>query len=131
MNFNNYVGLASAYQLLEDYDKAVALFQRGLQGAAQRHMDLSQSGARRWLGAGRIEEAKVAFAEMLRAYPDYTVTKFKQAMVFSPAALERMADTSASSGFRNSRAVFVTFHVSLVAGLAKAHALRVPRQCPE
>ena len=28
---------------------------------------------------------------MMRAYPDLTVTKFKQAMVFSPAALERMA----------------------------------------
>ena len=25
MNFNNYVGLGSAYQLLEDYDKAVAM----------------------------------------------------------------------------------------------------------
>lgn len=26
----------------------------------------------------------------MRAYPDLTVSKFKQAMVFSPAALERM-----------------------------------------
>lgn len=26
MNFNNEVGLGSAYQLLEEYDKAVAMF---------------------------------------------------------------------------------------------------------
>jgi hypothetical protein len=29
---------------------------------------------------------------MMRSYPDLTVSKFKQAMVFSPAALERMAE---------------------------------------
>ena len=34
-------------------------------------------------GAGKIEEAKQAFADMMRHYPDLTVTKFKQAMVFS------------------------------------------------
>jgi adenylate cyclase len=43
-------------------------------------------------GAGRLEEARQAYAEMMRNYPDLTVSKFKQAMVFSPAALNRMAD---------------------------------------
>jgi adenylate cyclase len=90
MNFNNYVGLGSAYQLLEEYDKAVALFQRALQerpNAKWIYRNLAPS----LLGAGRAEEAKTAFEELIRAYPDLTVSKFKQAMVFSPAALERMA----------------------------------------
>jgi len=43
-------------------------------------------------GAGRVEEAKQAYAEMMRNYPDLTVSKFKQAMVFSPATLNRMAE---------------------------------------
>jgi adenylate cyclase len=29
---------------------------------------------------------------MIRSYPDLTVSKFKQAMVFSPGKLERMAE---------------------------------------
>ena len=90
MNFNNYVGLASAYQLMEEYEKAAAMFRRGLEerpNATWIYRNLAPS----LLGAGREEEAKLAFAEMLRAYPGLTVSKFKQAMVFSPAALERMA----------------------------------------
>jgi adenylate cyclase len=43
-------------------------------------------------GAGRVEEAKQAFADLMRSYPDLTVSKFKQAMVFSPAVLNRMAE---------------------------------------
>ena len=90
MNFNNQVGLASAYQLLEDFDKSVSMFQRALQerpNAKWIYRNLAPALA----GAGRIEEAQVAFEEMLRSYPHYTVTKYKEAMVFSPAALERMA----------------------------------------
>jgi adenylate cyclase len=43
-------------------------------------------------GAGRVEEAKQAFAVLMLTYPDLTISKFKQAMVFSPAVLNRMAD---------------------------------------
>jgi adenylate cyclase len=43
-------------------------------------------------GAGRIEDAEKAYAEVTRSYPDLTISKFKQAMVFSPAALDRMAE---------------------------------------
>ena len=35
---------------------------------------------------------KLAFAEMMRSYPDLTISKFKQAMVFSAATLDRMAE---------------------------------------
>jgi adenylate cyclase len=40
---------------------------------------------------GHIDEAKAAFAEMIRAYPDLTISKYKEAMVFSGPTLDRMA----------------------------------------
>jgi adenylate cyclase len=43
-------------------------------------------------GAGRVEEAKQAFTKMKRYYPDLTISKFNQAMVFSPAVLGRMGE---------------------------------------
>jgi adenylate cyclase len=91
MNFNNYVGFASAYELLGEYDKAALMYQRGLQERPNarwiyRHLAGSLSGA------GRIDEGKLALAEMLRSYPDYTISRFKQAMVFSEAAFVRMAE---------------------------------------
>ena len=38
-----------------------------------------------------MEEAKQAYAEMMRSYPSLTVSKFKQAMVFSAPVLDAMA----------------------------------------
>src|SRR5580692_5738001 len=91
MNFNNYVGLGSAHEIAEEYDKAAAFYRRALEerpnaGWIYRNLASALSGA------GRVEEAKHAFAEMMRNYPDLTVAKFKQAMVFSTVPLNRMAE---------------------------------------
>jgi adenylate cyclase len=91
MNFNNYVGLGSAHEVAQEYDKAAAFYRRALEerpnaGWIYRNLASSLSGA------GRVEEAKLAFAEMMRNYPDLTVAKFKQAMVFSTVPLNRMAE---------------------------------------
>jgi adenylate cyclase len=91
MNFNNYTGIGSAHEILQDYDKAAAFYRRALEERPNanwlyRHLASSLSGA------GRIEEAKQAFAEMMRNYPDLTVSKFKQAMVVSAKSLDRMAE---------------------------------------
>lgn len=43
-------------------------------------------------GAGRMDEAKEAYTQMLRSYPDLTVSRIRQAMVFSTAVLDRMVD---------------------------------------
>jgi adenylate cyclase len=90
MNFNNHVGLGSANEILEQYDKAVLHYQRALQerpNAKWIYRNLVSSLS----GAGRVDEAKVGYATLMQAYPDLTVRKFKQAMVFSPAVLDRMA----------------------------------------
>jgi adenylate cyclase len=91
MNFNNYVGIGSAHIVAEEYDEAAAFYRRALEerpnaGWIYRNLASSLSGA------GRVEEAKQAFAELMRRYPDLTISKFKQAMVFSPAVLNRMAE---------------------------------------
>lgn len=91
MNFNNYVGIGAAHEIAQDYDKAVAFLRRALEERPHA-MWIYRSLAQALSGAGRMEEAKAAYAQMLRSYPDLTASKFRQAMVFSPAALERMID---------------------------------------
>jgi adenylate cyclase len=91
MNFNNYAGIGSSYEILQHYDKAAELYRRALlerPNALWIYRNLASSLS----GAGRIDEANQAFSVMLRSYPDLTVSKFKQAMVFSSAALDRMGE---------------------------------------
>jgi adenylate cyclase len=77
--------------LLGQYDQAVALHRRALEerpNAKWIYRSLTSSLS----AGGRMEEAQTAYAEMMRAYPDLTVEKFRQAMVFSPAAMDRMVN---------------------------------------
>jgi adenylate cyclase len=91
MNFNNYVGIGAAHEIRHDYEQAVAFYRRGLEEQPHaswlyRHLACALSGA------GRMEEAKQAYAQMLRSYPDLTAAKFRQAMAFPPSIVERMVD---------------------------------------
>lgn len=91
MNFNNFVGMGSAHEVAGEYDQAVAFYRRGLEErphAIWIYRNLASSLA----GAGRLEEAKEAYAQMLRGYPDLTAARLRQAMVFTPAFLDRMVD---------------------------------------
>jgi adenylate cyclase len=91
MNFNNYVGIGSAHEIAQEYNKAAALYRRALEerpNASWIYRNLAAALS----GAGRVEEAKQAFADLMRSYPDLTVSKFKQAMVFSAPVLDRMAE---------------------------------------
>jgi adenylate cyclase len=91
MNFNNYVGIGSAREVAQEYDMAAAFYRRALQerpNASWIYRNLASSLS----GAGRVEEARQAYTELMRSYPDLTISKFKQAMVFSLTALDRMAE---------------------------------------
>jgi adenylate cyclase len=97
MNFNNYAGIGSAYEVAQEYEKAAAFYQRALEeqpnaGWLYRNLTSSLSGA------GRIDQASHAFAEMMRYYPDLTLSKFRQAMVFSTTTLDRMAENLKRTG---------------------------------
>ena len=89
MNFNNYVGMGSAHEVAQDYDKAVALYRRALEERPHA-MWIYRNLASSLSGAGRMEEAQKAYAEMALSYPDLTASKLKQAMVFSTPFLDRM-----------------------------------------
>jgi adenylate cyclase len=91
MNFNNYVGIGSAHEIAEDYNEAAAFYRRALEerpNASWIYRNLPGVLS----SAGRVEEANRAFADLMRNYPDLTVSKFKQAMVFSAPVLDRMAE---------------------------------------
>jgi adenylate cyclase len=91
MNFNNYVGIGSAHEIAEEYDMAAAFYRRALEERPNASW-IYRNLAGVLSGAGRVEEAKQAFADLMRSYPDLTVSKFKQAMVFSAPVLDRMAE---------------------------------------
>ncbi len=97
MNFNNYIGIGSAHEIQGDYEQAVALYRRGLEEQPRarwlyRHLASALSGA------GRMDEARQAYAQMLRVYPDLTATKFRRAMVFSTDAVDRMVENLKALG---------------------------------
>jgi adenylate cyclase len=91
MNFNNYVGIGSAHEIAQEYDKAAAFYRRAL-GERPHASWIYRNLAGSLLGAGRVEEAKQVFADLMGCYPDLTISKFKTAMVFSPPVLNRMAE---------------------------------------
>jgi adenylate cyclase len=91
MNFNNYVGMGSAHEIAQEYDEAAAYYRRALEERPNANW-IYRNLASVLSGAGRLEEAKQAFADLMRYYPDLTISKFKQAMVFSPAVLNRMGE---------------------------------------
>jgi adenylate cyclase len=88
-NFNNHVGIASAHEVAERYDEAAGMYRRALEEqphALWIYRNLASSLA----GAGRMAEAREAFAQVMRAYPELTAAKFRQAMVFSSTTLDRI-----------------------------------------
>lgn len=97
MNFNNYVGLGSAYQVAGNDVAAVDYYQRALlerPNARWIHRNLAPA----LLALGRREEAEQSLATLREAYPDLTVAQFKEAMVFSPEFLDRLGDLLAELG---------------------------------
>ena len=98
-NFNNHVGIASAHEVAGRYDEAAAMYRRALEEqphALWIYRNLASSLA----GAERLPEAREAFAAVMRAYPDLTEAKFRQAMVFSPATLDRIVTNLKKLGLR-------------------------------
>ena len=89
MNFNNYVGMGSAHEVAGRYDDAVAMYRRALQERPHAYWIL-RNVVSSLAGAGRMNEAAAEFKRLMAAYPDLTVAKFRNAMVFSPAVMDRM-----------------------------------------
>ena len=97
MNFNNYVGIASAHEIAGRYDEAVSQYRRALQERPQATW-LYRHTVASLVGAGRMDEVAAEMGRLLAVYPDYTVSRFIKAMVFTPATLERMAANLKKAG---------------------------------
>jgi adenylate cyclase len=82
MNFNNYVGLASARQVAGDDNAAADLFLRALDERPNAHWIHRHLAPALW-GAGRKREARASFDVVLTAYPEMTVKRFKEATIFT------------------------------------------------
>jgi adenylate cyclase len=91
MNFNNYVGIGSAHEVAQRYGEAAAFYRRALEERPNANW-IYRNLASVLSGAGRHEEGREVFSTLMGYYPDLTISKFKQAMVFSPAVLNRMAE---------------------------------------
>lgn len=97
MNFNNYVGMGSAHQVAGEDDSAAEMFFRALDerpNAFWIHRNLAPA----LLGAGRLAEAQKSRDMLLKAYPSMTVKRYKEAVVFSPAILDRIGRQLAELG---------------------------------
>ena len=97
MNFNNYVGMGSAHEVAGRYDEAVAFYRRGLLERPHA-LWILRNLVSALVGADRLDEARVELANLCAGYPDFTIAKFRQAMVFSPPTLDRMAARLKSIG---------------------------------
>jgi len=89
MNFNNYVGLASARQVAGEDSAAADLFIRALEERPNAHW-IHRNLAPALRAAGRHAEAEASCRELLAYYPKLTTRQFREAMVFSPRALDRI-----------------------------------------
>jgi adenylate cyclase len=91
MNFNNYVGMGSAQQVAGDDNAAADLYIRALQERPNAHW-VHRNLATALHAAGRFNEARASLDTLLAAYPGMTIRQFREAMVFSPAMLDRFSE---------------------------------------
>jgi adenylate cyclase len=89
MNFNNLVGLGSAHQVAGEDEEAARYFLRALEERPNAHW-VHRNLCAALLGAGKADEARASRDTMMQAYPNMSVARFKDAMVFSPAVLDRI-----------------------------------------
>ena len=89
LNFNTYVGMASAYQTAGDDQNAANLFKRALEerpNASWIHRNLGPA----LLSIGDREGAEESYEILMQAYPNFTIERFREAMVFSEQLMARI-----------------------------------------
>ncbi|OWU74935.1 adenylate/guanylate cyclase domain-containing protein [Marinibacterium profundimaris] len=97
MNFNNLVGMGSAYQVASEDGRAAEYFLRALEERPNAHW-VHRNLCAALLGDGREAEARASAQALMTAHPNMTVQRFKEAMVFSPCVLDRIGEQMAALG---------------------------------
>jgi adenylate cyclase len=73
----------------DDDNAAAGMYLRALHERPNAHW-IHRNLAPAYWGAGREAEARASFKALMDAYPNMTVKRFKDAMVFSPRVLDRI-----------------------------------------
>ena len=97
MNFNCHIGMACVYTILHDMPNAIQLFELSLKEnpkAVWVHRNLAAC----YVVSGMMEKARAGVQLLLRAYPDLTAAKVKDAMVFSDAHMDWMCGNLIKAG---------------------------------
>ncbi|WP_189682603.1 adenylate/guanylate cyclase domain-containing protein [Seohaeicola zhoushanensis] len=97
MNFNNLVGIGCAHQIAGEESCAADLFLRALEERPNAHW-IHRNLCTALLGAGREREARASAHALMKAHPNMTVRRFKDAMVFSARMLDRIGKQLAALG---------------------------------
>ena len=99
LNFFCSIGIASAHFGAGRYDEAVRWFTRGIaEHPSAIWADRFRVPA--YALAGRKEEARQSVAELLRHYPDLTITDVRSALPHAQTHLDRVAEGLEAAGLR-------------------------------
>jgi adenylate cyclase len=91
MNFNVRAGMGSAHEVAQRYGEAVREYQRALEERPNAYW-IYRHLASALVGAGRMAEAKQAYATMMSRFPEMTVNRVREALLYPEPTLTRMTD---------------------------------------
>lgn len=97
MNFNNYMGIGTAYKMLSDIDNSILYFERGLSENPEAIWAFRQL-VPAYMEVGRTEDAKKGVGRLLQTYPNLTATKVRDAMVLPDAEMNWICDNLVKAG---------------------------------
>ena len=89
MNFNVYAGIGSAYEVVQDYDQAVAHYRRALEERPHAYW-INRHLASAMVGAGQMHEAAQAYDVLMSHYPDLTLASVRSALLYPDSMLNRV-----------------------------------------
>ena len=99
LNFFCSIGIAAAHFEAGRYEEAACWFTRGL-AEHPSAVWVNRFRAPAYALASRKEEARRSVAELLRRYPDLTITDVRAALPHTPSFLERAAEGLEAAGLR-------------------------------
>ena len=97
MNFNNYLGIGTAFKMLSDIDNSILYFERGLSENPEAIWAFRQL-VPAYMEVGRTEDAKKGVGRLLQTYPNLTATKVRDAMVLPDAEMNWICDNLVKAG---------------------------------
>jgi adenylate cyclase len=97
MNFNCYIGIGTAYEMLREFENAILNFERGLNENPEAIWAYRQL-APAYMAVGRVEDAENGVRLLVQTYPRLTVAKVREAMVLPDAEMKWICSNLVKAG---------------------------------